>query len=324
MTLLLRRSLDNGALPTSPQPTTTGPSSRLEEGSKTNQPKRSEDQAPNEFPYVLLHRPWSRGIMASERGGIVGPRRVLVVDDDPWICRLLTRFLSGEGYQVQAVAAGHSMWRLLKTWPCDLVILDLRLPNGEDGLSLARMLRSESRIGLIMLTGKSDGADKIVGLEIGADDYVTKPFEPRELLARIRSVLRRSDHHRADPVTGESGHDVIRFAGWTLDVDQRALMAHTGAMVALTSYEFDLLVALARRPGRALSRDQILELIANRQWAPNDRSVDVLVGKLRRKLNDDPRSPRLIKAIRGVGYAFTSPADSGGDGAGSVAAPAGP
>jgi DNA-binding response OmpR family regulator len=249
-----------------------------------------------------------RGIMASERGGIVGPRRVLVVDDDPWICRFLTRFLSGEGFQVQSVAAGHSMWRLLKTWPCDLVILDLRLPDGEDGLSLARTLRSESQIALIMLTGKSDGADKIVGLEIGADDYVTKPFEPRELLARIRSVLRRSDHHRADPLMQETGHDVIRFAGWTLDLDQRALTAHTGVVVELTSYEFDLLVALASRPGRPLSREQILELVANRQWAPNDRSVDVLVGKLRRKLNDDPRSPRLIKAIRGIGYVFTCPA----------------
>ena len=245
--------------------------------------------------------------------------RVLVVDDDLWICRLLTRFLSGEGFEVETVTSGRSMWQKLESWPCDLVILDLRLPSGEDGLSLARSIRQQSEIAIIMLTGRSDCVDKIVGLEIGADDYVTKPFEPRELLARIRSVLRRSAYRRASSPNGAGhsdgiGHsEVLKFAGWTLDVDQRVLTAPNGEIVELTSYEFELLAVFATRPGRPLSREMILEVVARRQWEPDDRSIDVLVGKLRRKLNDDPRSPDLIKTVRGLGYVFTCMPAVGGD-----------
>jgi DNA-binding response OmpR family regulator len=197
------------------------------------------------------------------------------------------------------------MWQKLKTWPCDLVILDLRLPAGEDGLSLARSIRRESEIGLIMLTGRAESVDKIVGLEIGADDYVTKPFEPRELLARIRSVLRRVSHRRVEPPMETPSGDVLHFAGWTFDLDHRTLTSADGEDVMLTTYEFELLSVLATRPGRPLSREQMLELIAHRHWDPDNRSIDVLVGKLRKKLGDDARSPRLIKTVRGLGYVFT-------------------
>ncbi len=231
--------------------------------------------------------------------------RVLVVDDDPWICRLLTRLLASEGIAVETVRSGRSMWQKLQTWPCDLVILDLRLPAGEDGLTLARAIRQESEIGLIMLTGRAESVDKVVGLEIGADDYVTKPFEPRELLARVRSVLRRAGQRAPGAVEKEAGVEVLRFAGWILDPERRSLTSLAGEAVPLTTYEFELLIALVTRPGRPLSRERILQLIAHRQWEPDNRSVDVLVGKLRRKLGDDARRPRLIKTVRGLGYVFT-------------------
>lgn len=237
--------------------------------------------------------------------------RVLVVDDDPWICRLLTRFLSSEGFEVETVTSGRSMWQKLDDRPCDLLILDLRLPAGEDGLNLARTIRQESDVGLIMLTGRGECVDKIVGLEIGADDYVTKPFEPRELLARIRSVLRRVSSRRARIRADDTGSEAICFDGWRLDLDQRMLTSRHGEVVDLTTYEYELLAVLAARPGRPLSRETILELIAHRHWEPDDRSIDVLVGKLRRKLGDDARSPSLIKTVRGLGYVFTGVSSRG-------------
>ena len=236
----------------------------------------------------------------------VESQRVLVVDDDPRICRLLTRFLTAEGFSVDSAPNGRAMWRALKARPFDLVILDLRLPGGEDGITLARRLRAESNVSLIILTGKSESVDKVVGLEVGADDYITKPFDRRELLARIRSVLRRSALRESDAPAGAAVSTILRFAGWTMDLAQRDLVSPDGDEVELTSYEFELLAALAQRPARVLSRDQILELIANRYWQPYDRSIDVLIGKLRRKLNDDPRNPRLIKTVRGTGYMFTA------------------
>ncbi len=254
---------------------------------------------------------WQLETQDTKAARIADAPRILVVDDDPGICRLLIRFLSAEGFDMAAVADGDAMWRKLQLWPCDLIVLDLRLPVGEDGLSIARQLREESDVALIMLSGRSDCIDKVVGLELGADDYVTKPFDPRELLARIRSALRRTgrlrSHHAAHGETGKT----IRFSGWTLDVDRRLLTARDGMPVELTSYEFELLAILACRPGRPLSRDQIAELIAHRQRGPDDRSIDVLIGKLRRKLGDDPRAPRLIRTIRGVGYLFTPAATEG-------------
>lgn len=234
-------------------------------------------------------------------------RRILIVDDDPLICRLLQRFLSSEGYHVASAADGAAMWRKLQKWPSDLVVLDLKLRGGEDGLDLARELHESFDVALIILTGKSESVDKIVGLELGADDYVTKPFEPRELLARIRSVLRRFPKHPTILETPDHGDGKIRFADWTLDLAERKLTSLAGVQVELTSSEFELLSILVSRPGRPQSRDQILEQTANRRWDPIDRSIDVMIGKLRRKLNDNSRAPRLIKTVRGIGYVFTSP-----------------
>ena len=242
----------------------------------------------------------------SKASGNLGSRRILVVDDDPLVCRLLKRLLTREGYRVASVADGAAMWRKLQEWPSDLVVLDLRLRAGEDGLELARQLHESFNIAVIILTGKSECVDKIVGLEMGADDYVTKPFEPRELLARIRSVLRRFPKDPTPLEATRRGIGKIKFAEWTLNLNERKLTSSAGAQVELTSSEFDLLSFLASRPGRPQSRDQILEQIANRRWCSADRSIDVMIGKLRRKRNDDSRAPHLIRSVRGIGYVFVS------------------
>lgn len=229
---------------------------------------------------------------------------ILVVDDDPQICRLLERFLGLEGFRVSTAPSGEGMRRVLEADAAELVILDLMLP-GEDGLTLARELRSTSDIPVIMLTGKHDTVDKIVGLELGADDYVTKPFDQRELLARIRSVMRRVRKPSVEIQVNEQRDRLMaRFAGWSVDFGRREVHSSDGEAVHFTTHEFDLLAALLERPQRAVSRDQILDLVADRQREPFDRSIDVLVGKVRRKLGDDPRSPTFIKTIRGVGYMF--------------------
>ncbi len=236
-------------------------------------------------------------------------QRILVVDDDIQICRLLSRILLPEGYAIETVTNGQAMWRALRTHTFDLIILDLRLASGEDGLALARRLRTESDVPLIMLTGKGEPVDKVVGLEIGADDYVTKPFDRHELIARIRSILRRSRLRNEMVNVSERVKSVINFGGWTLDLGRGQLTAPGGETVELTRFEFQLLSMLAQRPGRLLSRDQMLELVASRQWNPSDRSIDVHIAKLRRKLRDHPRQPTLIKTVRGMGYIFTPPHD---------------
>ncbi|HZX23422.1 MAG TPA: response regulator transcription factor [Woeseiaceae bacterium] len=230
---------------------------------------------------------------------------ILVVDDDARLCRLLSRYLTAEGYPVRTAGSARDMREMMALEEPRLVILDLMLPD-EDGLSLAREIRAHSDIGILMLTGKRDPVDRIVGLELGADDYMTKPFDERELLARVRSILRRvapSEHHDA------GNGSVLTFDGWTLDLAAWELTDPAGRQVELTSHEFELLVALASHSGRVLSRDAILEIVAGRDWTPYDRSVDVLVGKLRRKLGDDPRAPRMIKTVRGAGYKLTSRVD---------------
>jgi two-component system, OmpR family, response regulator len=234
--------------------------------------------------------------------------RILVVDDDIHIRRLLSRLLSVEGFVIETVADAQAMWRAFRTRTFDLVILDLRFPGGQDGIALAGRLRTESDVPLIMLTGKVEPIDKVVGLEIGADDYVTKPFDRHELIARIRSILRRS--RLRSGIDPDGAKRVIRFAGWTLDLGSRRLTAPGGEKIELTSFEFLLLSALAQKPGRLLSRDQMLELVASRHWDPSDRSIDVHIAKLRRKLRDDPRHSELIKTVRGIGYMFAPPGDS--------------
>jgi len=189
----------------------------------------------------------------------------------------------------------------------DLVLLDVRLPD-EDGFSLTMELGSLQNLAIIMVTGKSDSRDRVLGLELGADDYVTKPFDERELLARIRSVLRRTSQQGPDSGFG-SGLNLAYFAGWQLDIPGQELIAPDGRKIILTTREFQLLVALVEHAQRVLSRDAILELLSGREWTPVDRSIDVLVGKLRKKLQDDANHPELIKTIRGAGYKLAAPVE---------------
>jgi len=228
---------------------------------------------------------------------------ILVVDDQQEICDLVQEYLTGEGYRVSTAHDGPGMRRVLSQAPADLVILDLMLP-GEDGLTLARALRSESGIGIIILTGRGETVDRIIGLEMGADDYLPKPFHLRELLARVKSVLRRVQSR-----TGEPGAQALRsharFAGWSLDLSSRELLSPAGEEVRLTTGEFDLLTAFVANANQVLSRDRLLDLARNREAGPFDRTIDVQVGRLRRKLEDDPQNPSLIKTVRGSGYIFT-------------------
>jgi two-component system, OmpR family, response regulator len=227
---------------------------------------------------------------------------ILIVDDQQEICDVVQEYLTGEGYRVSTAHDGAGMRRVLSQSPADLVILDLMLP-GEDGLTLARALRGESGIGIIILTGRGETVDRIIGLEMGADDYLPKPFHLRELLARVKSVLRRV-HSR----TGDSPQPTrsrARFAGWTLDLSSRELLSPAGQEVRLTTGEFDLLAAFVNNASQVLSRERLLDLARNREAGPFDRTIDVQVGRLRRKLEDDPQNPTLIKTVRGSGYIFT-------------------
>ncbi len=228
-----------------------------------------------------------------------GSNAILIVDDDPRLCRALARYFKQEGFEVRTATSGREMRERLAEERPNLVILDLMLPD-EDGFSLARELRSTSDLAIVILTGKADTTDKVVGLELGADDYVTKPFSDRELLARVRSVLRRTAEGRT--ARPEPGGSVACFAGWRLDLESYELTSPGGERVPLTPSEFQLLSALVRHPGRVLTREAILDLVAGRDWSPSDRSVDVLVGKLRRKIEADPEGPRLIETVRSVGY----------------------
>jgi two-component system OmpR family response regulator len=227
---------------------------------------------------------------------------VLVVDDDREIRDLLGRFLKGHGFRVTAAADGRGMFEALSGGRFDLVVLDLMLP-GEDGLSLCRRLRGESDLPVIMLTAMGEETDRIVGLEVGADDYLAKPFNPRELLARVRAVLRRAG---TPGRAGEAPGDAITFDGWRLDLSRRELRRPDGALVPLTAGEFDLLAVLAERPGRVLSREQLLDLTRGREAQPFDRSVDVQLSRLRRKIEADPKEPAIIKTVRGGGYVFAA------------------
>jgi len=227
---------------------------------------------------------------------------ILVVDDQKEICDVVQEYLSGEGYRVSTAHDGGGMRRVLGQNHVDLVILDLMLP-GEDGLTLARSLRNESGIGIIILTGRGETVDRIIGLEMGADDYLPKPFHLRELLARVKSVLRRVQSRVGEP--GQPVRTTARFAGWSLDLSSRALLSPGGVEVRLTTGEFDLLSAFVGNANQVLSRDRLLDLARNREAGPFDRTIDVQVGRLRRKLEDDPQNPSLIKTVRGSGYIFT-------------------
>ncbi len=225
--------------------------------------------------------------------------RILVVDDDPDIRSLLREYLEKNGYTVRVAGNGREMRAALDMGRFDMVVLDIMLP-GEDGLTLCRSLRAESHMPIIMLTARGDEMDRILGLEMGADDYLPKPFNPRELLARIKATLRRA----AGPGHGIELNEAkrIHFADWSLDPSARHLIDTDGVVSPLSSGEFRLLKVLLEHPNRILSRDQLLDLTQGRDWDPFDRSIDVQISRLRRRIHDDSRTPDIIKTIRGEGY----------------------
>jgi two-component system OmpR family response regulator len=239
--------------------------------------------------------PWYKDLMDR-------PEHILIVDDDAEIRGLLRDYLERHGLRAQAVPDGRGMHAALANGRFDLVILDLMLP-GEDGLTLCRDLRAHSNLPVIMLTARGEETDRIVGLEMGADDYVPKPFNPRELLARIKAVLRRSQTLPPLAAAEASG---LRFAGWTLDLTHRQLTSSDGVVVALSGGEYRLLTVFLEHPNRVLTRDQLLDLTRGRESTPFDRSIDVQVGRLRRRLGDTGPEPMLIKTVRGEGYVLAA------------------
>ena len=229
---------------------------------------------------------------------------ILAVDDDPSVRKMISDYLTDNDLRVTALASGREIAEVMKTETIDLLVLDLRLP-GEDGMQIARKLREESHLPIIMLTGRKDEADRVMGLELGADDYLTKPFSPRELLARIRALLRRS---RAQQTVADGLQKIraYRFAGYELNVRLRRLTAPQNKNVPLTNNEFNLLAAFLASPQRVLSRDQLLGLSRLHNDEVYDRSIDVQVGRLRKKIQPDKSSAELIRTERGAGYVFTA------------------
>ena len=247
------------------------------------------------------------------------PLHLIIVDDEEDVRTLLANYFSRQGFRVTAVSSGRALLEQMVTDPAAVVRLDLGLP-AEDGFAIARRLREQWRCGLIIVSGRGDTVDRVVGLEVGADDYVIKPFDLRELLARVKSLVRRMEPApaapwaatslpatpsvAAAPAVAPSVAERLRFDGWIIDAAARRLTSGDGFEVDLTGGEFDLLVVFARHPGRVLTRDFLLEQTRGRAAAPFDRTIDVQVGRLRRKLGDDGAKPRLLKAVRGAGYLF--------------------
>lgn len=228
---------------------------------------------------------------------------ILIVDDDSEIRDLLSRFLSKHDFRVTTAKDGREMRQALSDWSFDLLVLDLMMP-GDDGLTLCRQVRADSSIPIIMLTAMGEQVDRIIGLEVGADDYMAKPFNPRELAARIKAVLRRSVNG-AGADAGDDHPRKVAFADYLLDSATRTLHRN-GTDIALTAGEYDLLVAFVDHPRRVLNRDQLLDMARGRAAIPFDRSIDVQVGRLRRKIEADAKNPTLIKTVRGGGYMFTA------------------
>jgi DNA-binding response OmpR family regulator len=230
----------------------------------------------------------------------VQPPHILIVEDEQVTREVLAALLRSEGYRVSCAASGVEMDRILEQDSPDVVLLDICLP-GRDGFELGKSLRRRSNAGIIFVTARQESENRIEGLEIGGDDYVTKPFDERELLARVRALLRRLPLS-----TGDASRKIYRFEGWTLDDQRRLLIDPTDHPVELTTAEYDLLLALVRSAGHALKRTQLLENVSNREWNPTDRTVDVLVSRLRRKLGRTQAGTRFIVSIRLVGYMFAA------------------
>lgn len=232
--------------------------------------------------------------------------RVLVVDDDADVRRMLVEYLTAHDYEVEGAESGTAMRAVLARVVPDVVLLDVGLP-GEDGLSLARYLRERHNVGIIMVTAADGVVDRVVGLEVGADDYVAKPFDPRELRARLKSVLRRLQGDKAG--AAPAGRPRPRIGRCTLDLDARRLLGADGADISITAMEFDLLKTFVEHPNKVLTRDRLLTLTRNREWEPFDRSIDIRIARLRRKVEIDPDNPLAIQTIRGAGYMFVPPVD---------------
>ncbi len=232
---------------------------------------------------------------------------ILVVDDDPQIRDMIVEYLSTHGFEVAQAASGEDMRAALARHVPDVVLLDLNLP-GEDGLTLARYLRERHEVGIIMVTAAGEVVDRIVGLEVGADDYVAKPFDPRELRARVKSVLRRVQARAAQPAGSAAGaappSKRLPVGRCLLDLDTHQLFTGAGEEIAITSMEFDLLRVFVEHPNQVLSRDRLLTLTRNREWEPFDRSIDIRIARLRKKVEDDPDKPQVIRTVRGAGYMF--------------------
>jgi two-component system phosphate regulon response regulator OmpR len=216
---------------------------------------------------------------------------------------MLAEYLSGHGYHVAEAADGDAMRAELARQVPDVVLLDLNL-RGENGLALARHLRERHTLGIIMVTGASDVVDRIVGLEMGADDYIAKPFDPRELVARVRSVMRRTQGGGASPAVASAAARQVPIGVCALDIVGHRLFAADGSELPVTSMEFDLLRVFVEHPNRVLSRDQLLTLTRNREWEPFDRSIDIRIARLRRKIEPDPGRPRYLKTVRNAGYMY--------------------
>ena len=239
------------------------------------------------------------------------PDHILIVDDDGEIRQLLATYLGRNGLKTSTAADGRAMWRALQAGGVDLVVLDLMLP-GDDGLTLCRQLRASSDLPVIMLTARGDETDRIVGLEMGADDYLSKPFSARELLARIKVVLKRV---RSLPPNLQPDHSRwLAFAGWQLDTAHRHLLSPAGVVTPLSGAEYRLLRIFLAHPNRVLNRDQLVDLTQGREADPLDRSIDVQVSRLRHRLGDDPKDPLLVKTVRGEGYVLSVPVTTGAGG----------
>jgi len=242
--------------------------------------------------------------MASE----IRPKRILIVDDEEPVRTLLRECFELEGYGVSEAESGRAAMDSLASAPVDLVTLDLNL-GGENGLELARRIRAQRNVPIVMITGKGDTIDRVVGLELGADDYIAKPFHVREVLARVRAVLRRNDGANSGSETAAAAGlagERYAFESWTLDIPRRELKPGNGPVQELTTAEFNLLEMFVKRPGRVLTRDTIMDLLKGHDWSPLDRSIDSLIVRVRRKIEQNSDTPKLIKTVRGVGYVFAA------------------
>ena len=253
--------------------------------------------------YIAVHAVFPGRAGACHNRAMNAQPQILVVDDDREIRTLLSEYLASNGFRTVEAADGTAMWKALDTARIDLIVLDLMMP-GEDGLQLCRTLRARSNVPVIMLTARGQPIDRIVGLEMGADDYLAKPFEPRELMARIRSVLRRTV--ALPPNLEASEATRMQFAGWTLDLTARHLINPEGVIVVLSGAEFRLLKVFLEHAKRVLSRDQLLNLTQGRDADPFERSIDLQVSRVRQKLGEDARDPQLIKTVRNEGYVLTA------------------